>query len=63
ITEDKTPDSHNDTKPHNDDTPTPIYKDDKKPIKAVINDKATGNPILMLILVILVLIPLRRRKQ
>lgn len=63
ITEEKTPDSHNDTKPHNDDTPTPIHKDDKKPIKAVINDKATGNPILMLILVILVLIPLRRRKQ
>ena len=48
--------------------PTPIPDSepadgDDKPVKVSVDDKATGNPVLMLILVILMVIPLRRRKQ
>ena len=35
----------------------------QKPVQADIDEKATGNPILVLLLVILAIIPLRRRKQ
>ena len=48
--------------------PTPIPDSepadgDDKPVKVSVDDKATGNPVLELILVILMVIPLRRRKQ
>ena len=36
----------------------------EKPVKqAIVNDKATGNPIIALLLVIFVLVPLRRRRK
>ena len=36
---------------------------EKQSINAVMDEKATGNPIIMLLLIILAIVPLRRRKQ
>ena len=45
-------------------TPTPVTPEDEKPVVQVpMDSKATGNPIIMLLLIIFALIPLRRRKE
>jgi len=45
-------------------TPTPVTLEDEKPVVQVpMDSKATGNPIIMLLLIIFALIPLRRRKE
>ncbi|MBR0272445.1 MAG: DUF11 domain-containing protein, partial [Methanobrevibacter sp.] len=44
-------------------TPTPVTPEDEKPVYVPMDSKATGNPIIMLLLIIFALIPLRRRKE
>ncbi|WP_407379895.1 CARDB domain-containing protein, partial [Methanobrevibacter sp.] len=44
-------------------TPTPVTPEDEKPVHVPMDSKATGNPIIILLLIVFALIPLRRRKE